>query len=234
MRVIVCANGELPNPRKLLETIGAKDVLLAADGGARHYLQLGLTPRYVIGDFDSLSEVEIQQLQAMGVQLERHPRRKDETDLELTLLRARDFQPDAVLVFGALGGRWDMTLANLLLAAHPALVQVDIRFMDGQQEIRLLRGGQTAAINGNPGDTLSLIPLGGDAGGITTQGLEYALADGVLTFGTARGVSNVLTGAQASVELGEGMLLMVHVTDDRPQTTDGRPRSVVRGPRSPH
>ncbi len=214
MRVIILANGELPHPERLLKTLGAEDVLLAADGGARHCLRLGLAPQRVIGDFDSLNAAEIQHLQALGAQLERHPRRKDETDLELTLLRAREYHPEVVLVFAALGGRWDMTLANLLLAAHPELSNIDIRFVDGQQEIRLLRADQRMTINGDPGDTVSLIPVGGDARGITTEGLEYPLTGGTLTFGAARGVSNQLTAPQAHVQLEEGLLLVIHLTAD--------------------
>ncbi len=209
MRVIIFANGEINYPQLLLDLIEDGDVLIAADGGARHCLRLGLLPKLVIGDFDSLSETELNDLAAAGVELQRHPIHKNETDLELALLAARDQRAEQVVICGALGARWDMTLANILLLAHPAYSSLSIRIVDGPQELSLLQGGQTRQIVGEPGDTLSLMPLIGDVSGITTQGLEYPLENGTLHFGTTRGVSNVMISHLAQVQLDEGLLLVV-------------------------
>ncbi|MGQ0601251.1 MAG: hypothetical protein ACT4QE_06085, partial [Anaerolineales bacterium] len=62
---------------------------------------------------------------------------------------------------------------------------------------------------GAVGDTLSLIPLNGDAEGVTTRGLQYSLRGETLAAGPARGVSNVLTETTARVEVRAGMLLAV-------------------------
>ena len=75
--------------------------------------------------------------------------------------------------WGRLGARWDQTLANLLLPASEVFSGVHIRLLDGLQEVFLLRAGESAEVTGSPGDTVSLIPLGGDAQGVTTDGLEY-------------------------------------------------------------
>ena len=101
-----------------------------------------------------------------------------------------------------------MTLSNVLLLALPQLVGLDVRLIEGQQTAWLIC--DEATIYGQPGDTLSLIPLGGDALGIRTQGLEYPLNDEPLHFGGARGLSNVLTAPVAHVRLREGALLAVH------------------------
>ncbi len=81
---------------------------------------------------------------------------------------------DEILILGALGTRWDQTLANVMLPA--AFPDLNIRLVDGNQEFFYLRAGETITITGRPGDTLSLIPLGGEAQGITTDKLEYPLA----------------------------------------------------------
>jgi thiamine pyrophosphokinase len=81
--------------------------------------------------------------------------------------------------------------------------------MDGPQVIRLIRAGEKIMLRGNQGDTVSLIPLGGDAHGITTTGLEYPLARGTLHFGATKGVSNLLIDVHGSVILEEGCLLCV-------------------------
>jgi thiamine pyrophosphokinase len=186
-------------------------MLIAADGGARHCVSLNLVPQIVIGDFDSLSAKELSALESAGTQIIRHSTRKDETDLELALHKAQEYQPQEILIFGALGARWDMTLANLLLLAHPAFTATNTRLLDGPQEIRLLQSGQTASLIGKPGDTVSLIPLQGDAYGITTNGLEYPLKNETLKFGATRGISNVIEAEDATIQLRQGLLLIIHI-----------------------
>ena len=219
MRAVIFANGTLNDPRQSLAAIQAGDIVIAADGGARHCRALELTPAVVLGDFDSLSTEELAQLEREGVQVVRYPSRKDFTDLELALQHAVCLGADEILVFGALGARWDQTLANLLLPAAPGLEQVCIRLLDGPQEIALLRAGEAHTLSGQAGDTVSLIPLGGDARGITTAGLEYSLVDGTLYFGATRGISNVLLGEQATVRLQDGLLLCTIIHKDK----GGRP-----------
>jgi len=206
LRAIVFANGELNH---LPDDIRVDDYLIAVDGGAAHCLRLGLTPDVVLGDFDSLSEGARAQLPILGSEVIAFPVRKDEIDLELGLLHAMERGASQVLIYAALGARWDMTIANLLLLTHPKLSGVDIRIMDGPQVIRLMRSGEQIILKGQPGDTVSLIPLQGDAHGITTSGLEYPLKSGTLRFGETKGVSNLLVDVQGSVSLEDGCLLCV-------------------------
>jgi len=216
LRAVIFANGILNAPRQILAALQAGDTVIAADGGARHCRALGVTPAVVIGDFDSLTADELAQLEREGAQVVRYPERKDFTDLELALQHAVAGGADEILVFGALGARWDQTLANLLLPAAPGMEKVCIRLLDGPQEIALLRAGETHTLTGQAGDTVSLVPLGGHAHGITTDGLEYSLSDGTLYFGATRGISNVLLGEQATVRLEDGLLLctIIHKEED--------------------
>jgi thiamine pyrophosphokinase len=80
--------------------------------------------------------------------------------------------------------------------------------VDEQQEMFVTR--DQAEIAGQPGDIVSLIPLGGDAQGIVTEGLLYPLRDEPLVSGPARGISNVMTEPFARVTLRGGALLVVH------------------------
>lgn len=208
-RAIIFANGRLDQPEFISGHLREGDLLIAADGGSRHMQRLDLQPHVLIGDFDSLSPQEIDTLQAAGVQILRHPAHKDYTDLELALLYAARQGAREALVFGALGGRWDQSLANLLLPAAPDLEHIEIHLVEGLQQISLLRGGHTRRLQGQPGETISLIPIGGAACGIHTQGLEYPLDGEDLHFGTTRGISNTLLSSQASVSLQSGLLLVV-------------------------
>ena len=215
MRAIIFANGQLSGPPSLQP----EDLIIAVDGGSQHCLRLGIHPQVVIGDFDSVGADELETLRAQGAEIIAYPARKDYTDLELALLEAQKRGATQVLLLAALGMRWDQSLANLLLpAAFPGL---RISLVDGPQEISFIHPGETLEITGRAGDTVSLIPLGGDAEGITTHGLEYPLKAETLRLGSTRGISNVLlhqpsAADKASVKLDAGLLLcaVIHQADE--------------------
>ena len=206
-RAILFANGQLADLAAARAAIQPGDRLIAADGGLRHLLALGLTPHVLIGDLDSADPAEVAQAAAAGTRVERFPARKDQTDLELAVRLALTEGAQDLWIFGALGARWDQTLANLLLLAHPDFRAARLRLVDGAQQIYLVQSH--AVIEGRPGDTVSLISLQGDASGVTTHGLEYPLHDGRLAFGSTLGVSNVLLEARASVWVTQGLLACV-------------------------
>jgi thiamine pyrophosphokinase len=210
MRAIIIAGGQAEPSTEWQRWVGQEDLILGADGGAAQALAWGLTPHIVIGDMDSLPEQEQTDLQARGCRFVVHPRAKDETDLELALSYAAGQDAQDIVILGALGGRLDHALANVLLLSLPVLAGLQVRIVAGQQEACLVRGGETLILEGNAGDLVSLLPLGGDACGVTTGGLAWALTDDTLRFGSSRGVSNEMTAATARIQVEEGYLLVVH------------------------
>ena len=74
-------------------------------------------------------------------------------------------------------------------------------------EIRLCKRENIVA--GKPGDVISIIPLSETLSGITTQGLDYPLADGTLYFGDSRGNSNVMTGTECRISTKNGTGLII-------------------------
>ncbi len=209
IRAVIFANGSISKPWDLVSLLKPDDILIAADGGAAYLHALNLLPNVAIGDFDSLGVEEQKVLELAGVKFYRYPVKKDLTDLELSIQYAQSLGVTDILILGALGNRWDQTLANLLLPAAAAYTSLCIRLVDGDQEISLIQAGQTLELAGQPGSTFSLIPLAGDACGITTRGLEYPLERETLPFGSTRGISNVLQGEHASVTLETGTLLCI-------------------------
>jgi len=207
MRAIIIANGQIHDSDLHRSLAAPTDLVICADGGASNALALGLQPQVVVGDLDSLDESLHSRLEKMHCQFIVHPACKDETDLELALYYAIEHGVDEILILGALGGRIDQTLANVQLLALPELRSVKARILDGRQEISLIR--DAALIEGQVGDTVSLLPLTEEVTGIYTEGLEYALENATLYLGPSRGISNVLTSSQARVRIGRGLLLAV-------------------------
>ena len=211
LKTLIFANGDAndgPMVRRALDA--APDAwVIAADGGARQAAYYGRAVHTLIGDMDSLTPAEVETLAANGADVQRHPEEKDETDLELALLWAAGQGATWIRVIAAIGDRLDQTLSNVYLLALPGLRGLDVRLVAGTQEAWLLYPGEMV-ISGSAGDTLSLLPISGAARGIRTENLYYPLRDETLTFGPARGLSNVLTGDMARVWLEDGVLLAVH------------------------
>lgn len=199
-------------------TPGPDDRVIAADSGAHRARTWGWPVHLLIGDLDSLPAAEVATLAAAGTPVITAPTHKDETDLELALAHALAEDAQEIVICAALGGRADHMLANVLLLTRPELAGLNVSIAEGEQIIRVLRGGEKASgevagltLEGAPGDLLSLLPVGGDASGVTTEGLAYPLRDERLYLGQARGVSNVFEATTARVWLRSGLLLVVQM-----------------------
>ncbi|MFO3796053.1 MAG: thiamine diphosphokinase, partial [Anaerolineales bacterium] len=140
--------------------------------------------------------------------LHRYPAEKDETDLELALRHALEYRPRAIRIIAALGARLDQTLGNLALLTAPWLEGMDLRLEDGAEEVLLVR--KEAVLQGQVGETVSLIPWGEAAKGVVTEGLRWALRGETLYPYRTRGISNEFIQPQAHICLDQGTLLVVH------------------------
>jgi len=207
-RILIFANGELPDLNKARLIPRSDDYIICADGGTRHALALSLQPNLVIGDMDSLKKGQWQKLENAGIPIELYPHDKNETDLELALMRAIELEPKEILVIAALGGRLDHTLGNLALLSDIRLSGFNTRFDDGVDEVFFCR--EQVEVLGQSGDILSLIPWGGPVQGIQTQGLRWSLNRETLYPEKTRGISNEMLDDNASVSIGSGLLLILH------------------------
>ncbi len=209
MRIIIFANGELPDLEKARALMRDDDFVIAADGGTRHALALGLTPNVVIGDLDSISKEERRKIDAAGVEVIKFPADKNETDLELAIDHAMSLHPDQILILAALGGRMDQTLANIALLSNLQLAACNIKLTDGVEEIFFCR--DQAKVEGRSGDIVSLLPWQGAVEGVFTENLKWHLHYETLYPEKTRGISNEMTADTASVSIKSGLLLIAHI-----------------------
>jgi len=207
-RVVVVMNGAFAHIERLLAVLDTADCVIAADGGANWLADHGRLPDILVGDLDSVHPEILQQAELSGRKVLRYPQHKDETDAELALAAAAATEPGEIILLGALGGRIDHTLGNLSLLNMEALRSLNVRIYDGLSAVWLV--SDYTEICGMAGDLVSLIPWGGDAHGVKTEGLAYALRGETLRFGPSRGISNSLTAEHARVSLAGGQLLIVH------------------------
>lgn len=155
-----------------------------------------------LGDFDSLSE------QPVPAPRFRYPAEKDETDGELAVDRAIGLKADRILFYGGGGGRADHFLGNLhlLLKAVRAGMQAAMR-LNGC-EIELCGAGEHG-FSCRRGQTVSLVPFGGDAHIMEGRGLYYPVNGLWLRCGSTRGISNETTGDSFTLRIRSGFVLVV-------------------------
>ncbi len=210
MRCVVIASGDLdPDDERWLADA---DLVIAADGGATSLGRLGGRPDVLVGDLDSTDPALVERLEAAGTRIERHPADKEASDTELALGVAMASGATTIAVLGAFGGeRIDHELANVLLLADPGLAGRDIRLVHGRSTVRSLHGRARLELDGPPGGTVTLMPIGGDVIGMTTDGLRWSLDGATLRMGRSRGLSNEIVATPASVQLEHGTLLVVEI-----------------------
>jgi len=207
-RIIIFANGELPNLDKARLLLRPDDYIICADGGTRHALALAVQPSLIIGDMDSAEQSQLQQYINDGVAVELYPGDKNETDLELAIDHAIELQPKEIIIVAALGGRLDQTLANITLLADLRLSTFDVRLDDGAEVVLICR--DQVQVHGKSGDIVSLIPWQGTVSKIQTKNLKWVLHKETLYPDKTRGISNEMTDNTASISIGSGLLLVVH------------------------
>jgi thiamine pyrophosphokinase len=204
-RAIVLAGGEL-NTSPFRDS---DDFVIAADSGYDHAVALDVHVDLLVGDLDSLSTAGLAHARRAGVAIEQYPTDKDHTDLELALTAAIDHGATVIDIHGAEGGRIGHLLSVALLAVAPSFASVGVTWHTDTGTIRAANAGHPVELAVSIGDTITLLPVG-NAGGVTTTGLQWPLDDAFLTTGTSMGVSNEAISDQVAVEVREGSILVIH------------------------
>lgn len=195
--LIFCAAGF----DSLARPVEPGDYILAADGGLRHLQSLSLEPDGILGDFDSLGYVPT------GAKV--FPVEKDDTDSMLAARQGLALGYREFIIYGGLDGtRLDHTVANFqtlqFLADHGA-----VGYLVGKDyTVTVVKNG-AIRFPETAGGIVSVFCLGPDARGVTLDGLQYPLEDGVLTSGFPLGVSNHFVGKCSEISVKNGSLLVM-------------------------
>jgi len=190
---VVFLNGEYDEPAYFCGWAQAADLVVAADGGARFLLARGIRPHLVVGDFDSLPAAAVERLEAAGVELVRHPVRKDRTDGEMAADEALRRGAGELVLAGALGAL-DHTLGHLAILRRLAARGVAARLAAPHLTVRVLEAPGDARLDAPAGTRVSVMPLHGDAL-VSLAGLDYALDRGVLPQDACLGLGNAVVAA---------------------------------------
>ncbi len=186
---------------KLIEPIAADDVMIAADGGLRHMQAIGVEPGVILGDFDSLGYIPKDS--------KVFPCEKDDTDAMLAVRYGMEAGFREFLIYGGLEGpRLEHTVANFQTLQY--LSEHDARgYLIGQNQIVSVLAPGQMMFPGTANGYLSVFCLGKDAEGVSLEGLQYTMENGILTAGFPLGVSNRFVGTEACISVKSGCLLVI-------------------------
>lgn len=181
---------------------GPGDLTIAADGGYRTVEAMAIPAQLVVGDFDSLGYVP------EHPHVVRVPKEKDDTDLGLALRLGREWGYGRFVIFGALGGRLDMTVASLQLLAGLSRSGAEgyLLAADGTVVTAVTDGG--LRFSEQCRGTFSVFCHGERALGVSERGVAYPLEDAALTCDMPLGVSNEFLGRTAELAVRSGTLLV--------------------------
>ncbi len=202
-RALVLANGEWEDNQgffhKLRDNV---DTLVCADGGAEYAMKLGLKPDRIFGDLDSIDPVVKKKYEMMEIEFVLFPVEKDKTDTHLVLDYLIDEGYQEILIGGALGGRPDHLMGNLMLLTYCHKHGVKAILVSPTVEIQVVES--ELAIHKHNGDTFSLIPVDESIEGVTLTGFKYPLTDAKVSRESTLGISNIIITDSAKVVIGRG------------------------------
>ena len=183
-----------------LDAAGVFDYVIAVDGGFASLEAIGRKPDMALGDFDSLGYVP------KGLRVAQFSSRKDKSDMELALDRARSMHYDEVYIYGGLGRRLDHTLANLQLFSLFSEKGLFVTAVDEDTSVVFITGPDTFEMPAVEAGTVSVFSMNDRAEGVFERGLAYELDDAVLTNRTSLGLSNELIGEAVMIGVEKGTI----------------------------
>ena len=162
----------------------------------------------IVGDFDSIDSREVPpDIETVQVSAE-----KDFSDLELAVNEAIKRGYDCLYIYGALGGRFDHSLASLAVlrrAVESGLTAYLIGVNEIVTAVVCLCGQGAVTLPIRDSGYVSVFPVNGDASGVTITGLKYSLDNADLSQNCTVGLSNEFVGEEAVVTVKDGMLLVL-------------------------
>lgn len=217
------AEGTPPTPPRLLAAVfldgdyeddeyyiglaRSADLIVGADGGAAFLLRAGIAPQLVVGDFDSLAGTDLERLKASGVEVVRHPVRKDFTDGELAVDEALARGATGIVLAGALGAL-DHTLGHLAILRRLAEDGVEARLASPGLTVLVMAAPARSSLGAAPGTRVSLAPAS-SAAEVSLTGFDYPLDHGVLPATRCLGLGNAVASQPAVIEVHDGVVVVL-------------------------
>ncbi|PAV29957.1 thiamine diphosphokinase [Virgibacillus profundi] len=213
LSVAIVGNGPIERHPDFQEYKNVIDIWIGADRGALTLVTNEIPIEYAVGDFDSINEEEKKVIQQNTNFFKEYPSEKNETDLEIALLKAYELDPDEIYLFGVTGGRLDHELINIQLLS--SIVNKGIRgvIADSLNQLELTTPGMHTINYCEKYPYISFIPFTKEVSGITLSDFYYPLENQTISWGSTLCISNKLLSKSGTFSYKEGILLLVKSRD---------------------
>ncbi len=200
-KACIFASGPVSDYNLISLVADTNSYVLCADGGLEHCLKCGISPDVVIGDMDSYDGKVDEKI------LIKHPAEKDDTDTALCIKHAIEKGYSEIIIFGAVGGRFDHSFANIQLLLYCKEKGVNCTLCD--KETIFVVHNETVKIPIKKGTTVSIFSISVKSNNVTLKGLKYSLESATLSSDFPLGISNVSISDQIEIAVEDGTLLVV-------------------------
>jgi thiamine pyrophosphokinase len=202
--IAIVANGEIIKRDLVEQALENVALIIAADAGAEVCRYTGITPDYIIGDYDSISRTT---LEKFSNSKQVHLNDQYSTDMEKATKHALTFKPDRIRILSAFGKRIDHTFANLLFFSE-LNKKVPVEIFDNYGITSILEAG-SHQINNKTGQLISFFAPGPILN-LTLNGFRYPLNNKDFENWFV-GISNVCESDDCLVRFDSGTLFMYEV-----------------------
>jgi len=186
------------------------DLVIAVDGGLSYCGILNVEPDLIIGDFDSMSDGELQALEVLKQDIPERiitlPCEKDDTDMLAALKYGLERGFKDFRIYGGTGGRFDHTFANIQCLLYLKNKDASGYLVDGTGMMFVLQN-EAVHLNKNLEGVLSLFSLGKVAKGVNIRNMKYPVTDFTMSNDYPVGISNEFIGKEAVISVEEGELV---------------------------
>ncbi len=206
MGALIIASGTELNKDILLQLLKINDFIICADGGLNYIEKYNVIPDAILGDFDSVKEDTLKKYKKLCKNIVQFEKEKDLTDTEIAIDYAVQNDYYDVTLICASGSRLDHTIANIMLMEKYNEVGVNIKIIDNNNEIQLIR--EKLVLKNKKKYFTSIVPITKIVKGINLKGFKYKLIDKDVSRGSTLCISNYIVDDFAEISIKEGTALV--------------------------
>ncbi len=208
-RALIFGGGPAPRLEWLKTLYRPGDCIVAADRGALLAQSCDLKIDYLLGDFDSLPQEDLKYWSTQCKHLDKFPADKDYSDLELALRKVHTLGISEALLAGALYGRLDHCLFNIIAILQLA-DELGIKATLASENCQINQANAPGHLQwqNHQEKLLSLMALD-NSSVVSLTGCRWPLHEEALLRNSTRGLSNVIVSDKAELTCHRGRVLAI-------------------------
>lgn len=212
MKALIAAGGNKPSEKLLNSYVKDMDLIIGADRGSEYLYDYGIVPHVILGDFDSINEQKLSELEKSKIEIIKFPPEKDYTDTEIAIMEAIKRGADKIYLFAGIGTRADHTLGNIGLILTTKKKGAELIIIDDHNKMYLAESNEMS-IYGSLGETISFHALSDVVKGFDIKGAKYNLDSYDMHLLDPRAICNEFIDTPIDIRFESGELLIIHSID---------------------